>query len=111
MQLGISSFPVLNTYHFVTTPQRVISPLGQSPDLLLSSSLAGYCSRLFFRSRRCAVIIDTGFGLKSMEYKFYKSVIGICQEGHREFKVLRCSSECLVRKRVCSGRYTLNQHL
>ena len=31
--------------------------------------------------------------LKNLEFKFYKSTISVHQEGHPEFKALRCSSK------------------
>ena len=39
------------------------------------------------------VLIVTGFGSKDLEFKIYISALGILQEGHSEFKVLRCSSQ------------------
>ena len=45
------------------------------------------------RSRRVVWVIVAGFGLSGLEFKFYKITIGICQEGHPEFEVLRCSSK------------------
>ena len=39
------------------------------------------------------VVIATGFGENGLQFQFYKSTTGICQEGHSEFKVLRCSSK------------------
>ena len=43
--------------------------------------------------------------------KLYRKIAGIRQKGHPELKMLRYCSRKSIRKRVRSGRHTVNQHV
>ena len=44
-------------------------------------------------SRRCVVVLFQASEQKVCSSKFYKNILGICQEEHPEFEVLRCSNK------------------
>ena len=48
---------------------------------------------------RCGVVVSLRASERKVwSLKFYRNTAGICQEGHQEFKVLRCSSTKSVSK-------------
>ena len=73
--------------------------------MISQSSWLATSYRQFMNSckRRGVVVWLRASERKLCSLKLYRNTAGICQEGHPEFK-------SLVRKRVCSGRHTLNQH-
>ena len=75
---------------------------------ITNSTLVGF--QMLCHSNRGVVVLLQASERKVWSSKLHENIIGIRQEGHPELKCYVAPTKSLVRKRVCGGRHTLNQH-
>ena len=62
-------------------------------------------------SRRGVVVFVVGFRAKGLEFKTLETPLVFVGKGIRNLKCYVAPVQILVRKRVCSGRHTLNRRV